>query len=224
MIFWILLFQILNECIVDKLVSLPLDVISPSEVDITRHKLFDFSSEISESIILKSWSADTPDVVVKRALGVSSRDFSLSTEPGRISLVRPLSLVAEVVKIPSAAVRSSSRNTVHESYLREFRRTAKYDFLEYGNYTRCDELIGLWFSDLGQSLGPIINHIFLKSFKDKQSILLLLKAVSNLPYVDVEPYGQVQALAYLPMEDDELAELMKGLGSEGCPPAIQPRW
>lgn len=184
----------------------PLDGTSPSDEDGARHKLLDFSSEISNSIILNSWSADIPDVVVKRALGVSSRDFSFSTEPGRVSLVRPLSLVTEVVQIPSAAVRSISRNATHESYLREFRSTARSDFLEYGSCTRCDELLALWFSNLGPDLGPIINYIFIKSLKDKQGILLLLKAVSNLPYADVEPYGQVQAMAYLPMEDDELAE------------------
>jgi hypothetical protein len=147
-----------------------------------------------------------PDVVVKSQLGISSRDFSLSTEPGRLSVVRPLSSVTEVFQTPAAAARLDNSNPSHESYLREFRRIANSDFLEYGSVTRCDELLQDWFELLGQKLGPVINYIFLKSLREKQSILLLLKAISNLQYGDVEPYGQVQAMAYLAMEDDELAE------------------
>lgn len=179
---------------------------SSDDMDNTVHPQVDFSAEMSNSIILRSWSAEMPELVIKSQLGISSRDFSVSTEPGRISLVRPLTPATEVVQSPSAAARSATHNSNHDIYLREFRRVASSDFLEYGSYTRCDELLDLWFRNLGQRLGPVINYIFLKSLKDKQSMLLLLKAVSNLPYADVDPYGQVQAMAYLPMEDDELAE------------------
>ena len=192
--------------IVDKVEVLSLDGVSQGDVEISQRKLRDALSESSTNFIVNSRALDMSDVVVKNALGFSSRDFSLSTESGRASFVRPLPLVTEIVKTPSAAVLSASPKSTHEFYLREFRRVANADFLEYGTYTRCDELLGLWFVDLGEKLGPVINYIFLKSMRNKQSALLLLKAVSSLPYDDVEPYGQVQAMAYLPMEDDELAE------------------
>ena len=192
--------------IVDKVEVLSMDGASRGEVESSQHKLLDSLFESSSNFVVSSWGSDMSDVVVKNALGFSSRDFSLSTESGRVSLVRPLPLVTEVVKTPSASVRSASQSSTHELYLRDFRRVANADFLEYGTHTRCDELLGRWFVELGEKLGPVINYIFLKSLKNKQSALLLLKAVSSLPYADVEPYGQVQAMAYLALEDDELAE------------------
>lgn len=94
----------------------------------------------------------------------------------------------------------------HDQYVREFNNVASLDFLEYGSYTRCDELLDRWLSELGDELGSVVGSVFLKSLRNKKHALLLLKAVSSLPYESVEPNGPIQAMAYLPLEDDELAE------------------
>lgn len=93
-----------------------------------------------------------------------------------------------------------------DDYLEEFRRVARGDYFEYGEYSRCDELIETWSMQDQLPLSDIISYIFTKSIKDKRVSLFLLKGISALPYEKVGASGPVQAMAYLPLADDELAE------------------
>lgn len=90
--------------------------------------------------------------------------------------------------------------------LQEFRRIARSDTLEYGAVSKCDDLILKWFSQSSGELGGIINHIFLQSMSDKNVLLYLLKAISNLPYDSIYPFGQTVAVAALINKDVEVAE------------------
>lgn len=150
----------------------------------------------SADFVSKKISASTPKISTTTEGNVRTSASILKKNEGSVELLRT------TVSTPSV----HPSRSVNESYLHTFRRVAGSDFLEYGQYTRCDQLLEEWLEELGDKLGPVINFIFLKSLKDKQVALLLLKAVSNLPYEAVSPFGQVQAMAYLPMEDDELAE------------------
>lgn len=110
--------------------------------------------------------------------------------------------------VETSAVGGSTKlsGQAFEAYLDEFKRTARGDFLEYGEYGRCDELMERWSKDDSLPLGSVINYIFTKSIKDKRISLFLLKSISSLSYDEIGPSGPVQAMAYLSLEDDELAE------------------
>lgn len=125
--------------------------------------------------------------------------------------------VIEYVSLPSAAfnkyfqtdedgkVNPPATAKLNE-YLLKFKSTSRSNSLEYGMVSGCDELVSLWLKKSPSSFGAIINHIFLQSINDKYILLSLLKAISNVPYSSIYPFGQTIAVAALVNRDVEVAE------------------
>lgn len=100
------------------------------------------------------------------------------------------------------SVRKMSLN----DYLQTFKRASRSDTLEYGMISKCDELLLSWFTESPAQLGNIISHIFIQSMSDKNILLSLLKAISNLSYESIYPFGQTVAVAALVNKDVEVIE------------------
>lgn len=99
-----------------------------------------------------------------------------------------------------------SKKLSFNEYHQAFKRASRSDTLEYGMVSKCDELLSSWFIESPGQLGDIVSHIFLQSMHDKNILLLLLKAISNLSYESIYPFGQTVALAALVNRDVEVIE------------------
>ena len=185
-----------------------------SSIALGAEPLFKDDSLVARHYQLAGSSSDSSNLIVSHRLrgflsekiGVSSHEFPSLESVWRSPFVRRFGRDFEVLK--TSAVESSlfAAKPKYESYFNEFSRIANSDYLEYGQCTKCDDLLQIWLEQLGDGLGPVVNSIFLKSLNNKNHLLLLLKAISNLPYESVEPVGQVQAMAYLSMDSEELME------------------
>ncbi|MBD8791222.1 hypothetical protein IFR09_16980 [Pseudomonas syringae] len=135
----------------------------------------------------------------------SPKSINLSGDGGANAKLNSLKIS---VRDDDSVYFSSSKNAAerYDIFLASFRMVARNDVLEYGCVTRCDELVERWCDEMGESIGPVINYIFLHSIHDKRTALFLLKAIGSIPYHRLEPFGAVQAMAYFSMEDVELAE------------------
>lgn len=100
---------------------------------------------------------------------------------------------------------AAEKINLHE-YLLAFRRASRSGNLEYGMVSKCDELILQWFGESNEQLGRIISHIFIQSMNDKNILLFLLKAISNVSYAAIYPFGQTVAVAALVNRDIEVIE------------------
>lgn len=88
----------------------------------------------------------------------------------------------------------------------KFRRTARSEPLEYGVFSRCDELIESWISEYGDKFGTLLSHLYLDAIADTEVSLALLKAVSMLSWDTVYPHGQMLALAASANSNPELSD------------------
>ncbi|WP_448145330.1 hypothetical protein [Pseudomonas silesiensis] len=99
-----------------------------------------------------------------------------------------------------------TRKLTLNEYLQVFRRASRSDTLEYGMVSKCDDLLSSWFAESPIQLGSVISHIFIQSMNDKNLLLSLLKAISNLSYDSIYPFGQTVAVAALVNKDVEVVE------------------
>ncbi len=88
----------------------------------------------------------------------------------------------------------------------KFRRAARSEPLEYGVFSRSDELIESWIGEYGDKFGTLLNHLYLDAIGDADIALALLKAVSMLSWDTVYPNGQMLALAASANSNPELSD------------------
>ena len=88
----------------------------------------------------------------------------------------------------------------------KFRRTARSEPLEYGVFSRCDELVETWIIEYGDRFGTLLAHLYLEAIADAEVTLALLKAVSMLSWDTVYPHGQLLALAASAHANSELCD------------------
>jgi hypothetical protein len=88
----------------------------------------------------------------------------------------------------------------------KFRRSARSEPLEYGVFSRCDELVESWIHEYGDKFGTLLGHLYLNAINDSEVALALLKAVSMLSWDTVYPHGQMLALAATGNSNLELSD------------------
>ncbi len=165
-------------------------------------------ANLSSALLINSWN--NTSLENKKRITLSSSGYLSSLFPGVGSVVET---------VGSSELDGSKYVHSHEDvdllvkkklsfneYLQAFRRASRSDTLEYGMVSKCDELLLSWFEESPSQLGDVVSHIFLQSMNDKNVLLLLLKAISNLSYDAIYPFGQTVAVAALVNRDVEVIE------------------